>query len=144
MSNQAPLWEAAAAEVRAGNRAALATVSRHRGSLPMATDAKMLVTTLGRRLGTVGGGCVEADVIEQAIVTLDSQKPTFVRHSLNADVAGDLGLSCGGTVEFFVEPLPVSSDMASLCSAVAMGVAKRSSVSVVTALDWSAGPSTLR
>ena len=140
MSDHISLWEATAEEIKAGNRAALATVSRHRGSLPMASNAKMLVTSAGRKRGTVGGGCVEAEVIEQAIATLDSRQPSFARHSLNADVAGDLGLSCGGTVEFFIEPVPVSNEMEVLCRAVASGVASRSVISVVTGLDWSQGP----
>ena len=140
MNHHASLWEATAEQVRTGTSAALATVSRHRGSLPMASDAKMLVTTSGRRMGTVGGGCVEADVIEQAVATLDSQQPTFVRHSLNADAAGDLGLSCGGTVDFFVEPVPMTADMEILCSSVAGGVVERRQVSIITAIDWSQGP----
>lgn len=140
VASSASLWTAVADEVRAGNEAALATVSRHRGSLPMATDAKMLVTSAGRKSGTVGGGCVEADVVHQALETFASGVPTFARHTLNADVAGDLGLSCGGTVEFFIEPVPLSSEMERLCRQVASGVTARRTVSVITALDWSRGP----
>jgi len=140
VSDASSLWEETAREVRAGNAAALATVSRHRGSLPMATDAKMLVTASGRRTGTVGGGCVEADVIQQAMESLASGVPGFARHTLNADIAGDLGLSCGGTVEFFIEPVPLCIEMELLCTKVASGVANREFVSVFTSLDWSGGP----
>jgi xanthine dehydrogenase accessory factor len=104
----------------------------------MASDAKMLVTAGGRQWGTVGGGCVEADVTEQALSVARRHQPTFVRHTLNADTAGDIGLSCGGTVEFFLEP--VMTDMGDLYSAVAEGIEGRSPVTVVTGIDWADGP----
>jgi xanthine dehydrogenase accessory factor len=134
------LWAAAGRLAEAKAPAALATVARQRGSLPMASDAKMLVTKEGDRLGTVGGGCVEADVIEQALATIETGKPTFVRHTLNADLAGDLGLSCGGTVELFLEPVTPSPEMARLCVAVSDGINSRTPVTVMTSLDWSKGP----
>lgn len=65
----------------------------------------MLVGSEGRLLGTVGGGCVEADVIEAALAAQAQGAPLIRTHHLNADLAGDLGLSCGGTVDVFVEPL---------------------------------------
>jgi xanthine dehydrogenase accessory factor len=104
----------------------------------MASDAKMLVTVDGSRWGTVGGGCVEADVTEQALAAARAGAPTFQRHTLNADVAGDIGLSCGGTAEFFLEPLVEA--MANLYAAVAAGVERRSPTTVMTAIDWTSGP----
>src|SRR2546428_10247399 len=65
----------------------------------------MLGGAEGRLIGSVGGGCVEADVIGAALASQASQQPTLLTHHLNADLAGDLGLSCGGTVDVFVEPL---------------------------------------
>lgn len=106
----------------------------------MAHDAKMVVTTEGRRWGTVGGGCTEADVTEQALAAAGQGHPTIVRHTLNADLAGDVGLSCGGTVELFLEPLVATSEMARLYAAVAEGIQRREGGRVVTALDWSGGP----
>jgi xanthine dehydrogenase accessory factor len=137
---RAELWSAAADVVAAGEPAALATVARKRGSLPLADDAKMLVTRSGRRLGTVGGGCVEADVARQALETLATGTPAIVRHTLNADLAGDLGLSCGGTVELFLEPLPPLPALAGLCRAVADAITGRHLVTVLTGLDWTGGP----
>jgi xanthine dehydrogenase accessory factor len=139
MTESARLWAEAGRLAAAGTPAALATVARQRGSLPMASDAKMLVTADGRRSGTVGGGCVEADVVGQALEALEQGAPVFVRHSLNADTAGDIGLSCGGTVELFLEPLFPSSELAGLCRAVADGIAKRSTITVLTGLNWSDG-----
>src|SRR2546427_570701 len=99
------LWRAAAELVRAGATGALATVARTAGSTPVPAGTKMLVGGEGRLHGTVGGGCVEADVIQAALDAQAAGAPALVTHHLNADLAGDLGLSCGGTVEIFVEPL---------------------------------------
>ncbi len=140
MSERVHLWAAAGRLAENRTPAALATVARQRGSLPMASDAKMLVTKDGDRWGTVGGGCVEADIIEQALTTIETGLPTFVHHTLNADLAGDLGLSCGGTVELFLEPVTASSEMAHLCHAVSAGIQSRTPVTVLTKLDWSDGP----
>src|SRR5882762_5736802 len=84
---------------------AIATVARVRGSTPVPSGTKMLVGAAGRLIGTVGGGCVEADVIAAALEAQARCRPALVTHHLNADLAGDLGLSCGGTVDIFVEPL---------------------------------------
>ena len=69
----------------------------------------MLVGASGRLIGSVGGGCVEAEVIEAALEAQRRRAPALLTHHLNADLAGDLGLSCGGTVDIFVEPLIAAS-----------------------------------
>jgi xanthine dehydrogenase accessory factor len=99
------VWRAAAELARAGTPGAIATVARVRGSTPVPSGTKMLVGAAGRLIGTVGGGCVEADVIGAALEAQARRQPALVTHHLNADLAGDLGLSCGGTVDIFVEPL---------------------------------------
>jgi xanthine dehydrogenase accessory factor len=140
VSERATLWRAAARAAADGTSAALATVARRRGSLPMASDAKLLVQADGTRLGTIGGGCLEADVTAQAIAVIASGQPALVRHTLNADVAGDLGLSCGGTVELFLEPVVAGPEAAALYAAVADAIDQRRRASVLTALDWTTGP----
>ena len=99
------VWRAAADLARAGTTGAIATVARVRGSTPVPSGTKMLVGAAGRLIGSVGGGCVEADVIGAALEAQARRRPALVTHHLNADLAGDLGLSCGGTVDIFVEPL---------------------------------------
>src|SRR5438876_7130701 len=99
------VWQAAADLVRRSGSGALATVARVRGSTPVPAGTKMLVGAEGRLIGSVGGGCVEADVIGAALDAQASRRPSLLTHYLNADLAGDLGLSCGGTVDIFVEPL---------------------------------------
>jgi len=99
------VWQAAATLIREGASGALATVARVRGSTPVPAGTKMLVGADGRLIGSIGGGCVEADVIGAALQAQASGAPALLTHHLNADLAGDLGLSCGGTVDIFVEPL---------------------------------------
>jgi xanthine dehydrogenase accessory factor len=140
MNDRAALWHAAADAAERGTVAALATVARKRGSLPLADDAKMLVTAAGERMGTVGGGCVEAEVTSQALATVGSGRPTIVRHTLNADLAGDVGLSCGGTVELFLEPLVSEKPMARLYREVGDAIERRRQITILTSLDWSRGP----
>ncbi|MGH7607204.1 MAG: XdhC family protein [Gemmatimonadales bacterium] len=134
------IWRAAAELARAGTAGegggAMATVARVRGSTPVPAGTKMLVGAAGRLIGTVGGGCVEADVIAAALRAQQSRQPALVTHHLNADLAGDLGLSCGGTVDIFVEPLV--ADAAYL--RVLESAAAAESGLVRTAIDWTAGP----
>ncbi|HJQ65690.1 MAG TPA: XdhC family protein, partial [Gemmatimonadales bacterium] len=112
---------------------ALATVARTAGSTPVPVGTKMLIGPAGRLEGTVGGGCVEADVIAAAI---DAVAPRILTHHLNADVAGDLGLSCGGTVDIVVEPLVAAAGYVHALEQVAAAAAGIMS----TGLDWSDGP----
>lgn len=127
------VWRAAAELARAGAGGALATVARTTGSTPVPVGTKMVIGPAGRLEGTVGGGCVEADVIAAAI---DAPAPRILTHHLNADVAGDLGLSCGGTVDIVVEPLVAVPDYIRALEQVASA----SAGIVTTGLDWSAGP----
>ncbi len=139
MSNSS-VWHAARDLALTDTSGAIATISRQRGSLPMATDAKMLVTADGSRFGTIGGGCLEADVTGQALAARDAGSPALVRHTLNADDAGDIGLSCGGTAEFFLEPLVNSREMSALYASIGGAIDARATATIITALDWSHGP----
>jgi xanthine dehydrogenase accessory factor len=140
MKDRAALWYATAQVAERRGVAALATVARKRGSLPLADDAKMLVTAAGERMGTVGGGCVEAEVTAQALATVAAGVPVIVRHTLNADLAGDVGLSCGGTVELFLEPVVSTPDMVAMYRRVGEGIECRRDLTIHTTLDWSSGP----
>lgn len=140
MSERAAVWHAARELAQAGVAGAMATVCSQHGSLPMARDAKLVVAADGRRWGTVGGGCTEADVAQQALAVAQSGMPSFAQHTLNADLAGDVGLSCGGTVELFLEPIVATPEMAALYGALADAADRRVAGTVVTAVDWSGGP----
>jgi xanthine dehydrogenase accessory factor len=91
-----------------GRRGALATIINVRGSVPSFNTAKMLVRDDGSIVGTIGGGCVEADVWQAAREVMESEKPRTLTFNLNENPKADTGLVCGGTLEIYVEPiLPV-------------------------------------
>lgn len=92
----------------AGRRAALATITSVRGSIPSFQTSKMLVRDDGSIVGTIGGGCVEAEVWQAAREVMEEEKPRTLTFNLNQNPKYDTGLVCGGTLEVFVEPiLPV-------------------------------------
>ncbi len=88
-----------------GRRGAVATIVNVRGSIPSFRTAKMLVRDDGSIVGTIGGGCVEADVWQAAREVMESEKPRTLTFDLNQDPKYDTGLVCGGTLEVFVEPV---------------------------------------
>jgi xanthine dehydrogenase accessory factor len=90
---------------RQGRRGAVATIVNVRGSIPSFKTAKMLVRDDGSIVGTIGGGCVEADVWQAAREVMESEKPRTLKFDLNQDPKYDTGLVCGGTLEIFVEPI---------------------------------------
>jgi xanthine dehydrogenase accessory factor len=90
---------------REGRRGAVATIVNVRGSIPSFRTAKMLVRDDGSIVGTIGGGCVEADVWQAAREVMESEKPRTLSFDLNQDPKYDTGLVCGGTLEVFIEPV---------------------------------------
>lgn len=90
---------------RQGRRGAVATIVNVRGSIPSFRTAKMLVRDDGSIVGTIGGGCVEADVWQAAREVMESEKARTLKFDLNQDPKYDTGLVCGGTLEVFVEPV---------------------------------------
>jgi xanthine dehydrogenase accessory factor len=90
---------------RAGQRGALATIVHTDGSIPSYESSRMLVREDGSTLGTVGGGCVEADVWAAAKEVMQKEAPRKLVFHLNNEATYDNGLICGGTVEVFVEPI---------------------------------------
>lgn len=87
-------------------KAAISTIISSKGSLPMSEKSKMLVTPEGKIIGTVGGGCLEADVWTEARRVMDEGKSSIQQFILTEKYAGESGLNCGGIVEILTEPLP--------------------------------------
>src|SRR5258707_4264249 len=87
-----------------GRRGAVATIVNVRGSIPSFKTAKMLVRDDGSIAGTIGGGCVEAEVWQAAREVMGSAKPRTLTFDLNQDPKYDPGLGFGGTLEIFIEP----------------------------------------
>jgi xanthine/CO dehydrogenase XdhC/CoxF family maturation factor len=83
---------------------ALATVVKASGSAPRQAGAKLAVTRSGRMSGSVSGGCVEGAVFEKAMTVLDSGNPELVHYGISDELAWDVGLSCGGQIDVFIEP----------------------------------------
>jgi xanthine dehydrogenase accessory factor len=88
-----------------GRRGAVATIVNVRGSVPSFETAKMLVRDDGSIVGTVGGGCVEAEVWQAAREVMESEKPRTITFNLNQNPKYDTGLVCGGTLDIFIEPV---------------------------------------
>jgi xanthine dehydrogenase accessory factor len=87
------------------HRGAVATIVSSRGSIPSFKTAKMLVRDDGSIVGTIGGGCVEAEVWQAAREVIKQEKPRTLTFNLNENPKYDTGLICGGTLEVFVEPI---------------------------------------
>lgn len=90
---------------KSGRRGAVATIVNVRGSIPSFKTAKMLVRDDGSIVGTIGGGCVEAEVWQAAREVMESERPRSLNFDLNKDPKSDTGLVCGGTLEIFIEPI---------------------------------------
>ena len=90
---------------REGRRGAVATITTVRGSIPSFQTAKMLVRDDGSISGTIGGGCVEAEVWQAAREVMEEEKPRTLTFNLNNNPKYDTGLVCGGTLEIFIEPV---------------------------------------
>ena len=90
---------------KAGMRGALATIVHTNGSIPSYESSRMLVRDDGSIVGTIGGGCVEADVWAAAKEAMEKETPRKMVFTLNNEASYDHGLICGGTLEVFVEPI---------------------------------------
>jgi xanthine dehydrogenase accessory factor len=123
----------------AGGEGALATVARRSGSLPMSATAKMLVTTGGARLGTVGGGCLEAEITERALEVASTRAPAISEHTLNSELAGDYGLTCGGTAVMFIEPVYGDDALTLVYDACITALSRGDRAVVVTDANWENG-----
>src|SRR6201997_4975986 len=99
------LYEEIARLRRLGQKCALATIVQVNGSIPSYESAKLLVREDGSMIGTIGGGCVEAEVWNAAREVIETERPRNMNFSLGQDAAYDNGLICGGQLSVFVEPV---------------------------------------
>ncbi len=88
-----------------GQKVAVATVVKVEGTAPRREGAKLVVAANGEMAGSVSGGCVEGAVLEEALRVLKTGRPVLVQYGITADMLTDVGLSCGGTISVYVEPL---------------------------------------
>jgi len=89
----------------AGRKVALARVVDLEGSGPRDPGAAMAVNDLGEVVGSVSGGCVEGAVVTEALALLDGGEPHIATFGYSDDEAFAVGLTCGGTIHLFLEPV---------------------------------------
>ncbi len=112
-----PIFGEAGRLLAAGEPFVLATVVNTKGSTPQKPGAKLLVRADGTMFGTLGGGCVEADVMTEARIILEEQPdgaPQLRQFVLNEDIAARDGLVCGGTMEILIDPVAGHPELAPL------------------------------
>lgn len=93
-----------------GRSVALATVIETWGSSPQPVGSKLLVDSDGNFQGSVSGGCVEAQVIEEAAEAIADGKPRTVSFGIEDGTAWQVGLACGGSIRILIEPLDTPAD----------------------------------
>jgi xanthine/CO dehydrogenase XdhC/CoxF family maturation factor len=99
---QDEIYRELAGAIERGEPVVLATVARTRGSTPRKTGAKMVVRRDGTFFGTIGGGCGEAEVWQEAMTVLEDGKARIVTVDLTEPTDGDDKI-CGGLMDVFVE-----------------------------------------
>ncbi len=87
-----------------GERFALATLVDARGSTPQKAGARLLARADGSAIGTLGGGCIEAEARTAAAEVLTSGTPRVLDFELTDDIAVDYGLACGGSERILIAP----------------------------------------
>jgi len=90
---------------KAGRGVALATVVETWGSAPRPVGSNLVIDEEGNFLGSVSGGCVEGAVIGEALEVIGDGKPRLLEFGVADETAWRVGLSCGGTIRVYVEPV---------------------------------------
>ncbi|MET4094278.1 XdhC/CoxI family protein [Arthrobacter sp. UYCu712] len=116
-----------------GQNAGLATVVSTFKSAPRLPGASMLVTAAGEAVGSVSGGCVEGAVYELATQVKEDGTPVLVRYGVSDDDAYAVGLTCGGIIDIFVEP--VSRQSFAELDTVRLDIAEQRRVGVATVIE---------
>jgi xanthine/CO dehydrogenase XdhC/CoxF family maturation factor len=105
MSEDREVYVALLAAAEEGRRVALATVVDVRGSTPRDVGSKMVIDGGGAQVGTIGGGCGEAEVLVAAGEVIETGVPKLVRVDLTDDYLSWSPAVCGGVMEIFIEPV---------------------------------------
>jgi xanthine dehydrogenase accessory factor len=119
-----------------GRRVALATVVQTWGSAPQPVGSQLVIDAEGNFLGSVSGGCVEAEVITEAADVIATGKPKALEFGVEDNTAWKVGLACGGAIRIFVEPLAPGRDRSpdSVLPRLMSDVKARHKVALVTHL----------
>jgi xanthine/CO dehydrogenase XdhC/CoxF family maturation factor len=109
MTEDEAVFAAATAASAEGRATVLATIVRSRGSTPRGVGSKMLIDPARGLTGTVGGGCGEGQVIEEAVAVLETGVPRTVRIDLTEDLFSWSPAVCGGVFDVFLERVSPTS-----------------------------------
>ena len=104
-----------------GDEIALATVLRVERAAPRLPGARLAATRSGRMAGSVSGGCVESDVFERAMQTLDSGMSAVVNYGIADELGFAVGLTCGGSIDVLIEPFLPDREWLTLAEAMEDG-----------------------
>ncbi len=139
MAGESEFFDQLAELRRHEGRAALATLVSTHGTTPRKEGAKMWVGEGGRILGSVTiGGCVDAQVMAEAEDVLAASTPRLLELSLGDEDAWEIGLTCGGTIEVFLEPVSLGEARAGalpLYETLRAHVGKGGAGALVTRMD---------
>ena len=91
---------------RDGESVVVATVIANRRSAPRPVGSSLAVSESGKLCGSVSGGCVEGDVVQQAQEVFATGEPKLISYGISDEEAWAVGLPCGGEIDVFVERLP--------------------------------------
>lgn len=94
---------------REGRKVALATVIETWGSAPRPIGSHLVIDAEGRFEGSVSGGCVEGAVVSEAIDVIETGKPVTLEFGVADETAWRVGLSCGGRIRVYVEPVTANA-----------------------------------
>lgn len=94
--------------LQAKRKVALATVVKTWGSSPRPVGSHLVIDELGNFVGSVSGGCIEGAVVTEALDVLENRAPQLLEFGVSDDQAWDVGLSCGGAIHVFVQPVTES------------------------------------
>jgi xanthine dehydrogenase accessory factor len=139
MNPEAATREAMLRWITEGRRFATAVLVEVLGSAPLDPGATMLIDEKGAIEGSVTGGCVEGALVEEAQRVLAGGAPVVKTYGISDELAGDVGLMCGGTVRIIVSE--VTDDVAPALVAALLAEAEGRPAAIATLLD---GPNTGR
>ena len=103
LASDSDILQQAEAWKRSGRAVALATVIETWGSAPRPVGSNLVIDDQGNFLGSVSGGCVEGEVVTEALDVIASGKPKVLEFGVADETAWKVGLSCGGKIKVFVE-----------------------------------------
>jgi xanthine/CO dehydrogenase XdhC/CoxF family maturation factor len=103
LASDVDILRSAQAWREAGGKVAIATVIETWGSAPRPVGSHLVVDAEGRFLGSVSSGCIEADVVSEALEVIETGCPRLLEFGVAEETAWRAGLSCGGKIKIYIE-----------------------------------------